>query len=170
MHASSSPRVLCVSPLVLVCFDPQEFAAALRSLPSPPFIGATAGIRHAMSTGAVTEDHVAAMRALLPVGAVLAVSTIKRPIFELVQLAVAYVRSGGLRETGGRHAARLGMGSGSCAGSLRIEAYGPCDGIHGFSQGVGVDRIRQRRLDCGLLSGGCGGSRRGGLEATERAH
>jgi len=51
----------------------EAFAAALRGLPSPPFIGATAGMRHAMSTGVVTEDHVDALRALLPAGAVLAV-------------------------------------------------------------------------------------------------
>lgn len=46
----------------------EKFAAAVLQLPSAPFIGATAGLRHALQTGRVSEDDVEAFRALLPPG------------------------------------------------------------------------------------------------------
>ena len=53
----------------------QEFAAAICALRSRCLIGATAGVRHALQKGTVTEDELAALRAELPTGCVLAVLT-----------------------------------------------------------------------------------------------
>jgi hypothetical protein len=69
----------------------EAFATGVRLLPAPPFIGATAGLRHALERGTLTEAHVEALRALLPAGAVVAVlSPLKEAQFELRALRRSY--------------------------------------------------------------------------------
>jgi hypothetical protein len=60
------------------------FANPLRSLPSPPFIGATAGLRHSIDTGKLSWADVDALRCLLPPGSALSVlSPLQEARFEL---------------------------------------------------------------------------------------
>ena len=62
----------------------EAFAASLDLLPSPSFVGATAGVRHALETGAVTDADVAALRGMLPVGCVLCIlSPLDEAFYEL---------------------------------------------------------------------------------------
>lgn len=69
----------------------EAFASGVRQLPAAPFIGATAGLRHALERGTLTEGHVEALRALLPAGAVVSVlSPLDEAQYELRALRQAY--------------------------------------------------------------------------------
>ena len=97
MHGKSVRRVQwpggakppVLSMALVTAAGRREFAAGIRALHSQCFIGATAGVRHALQRGSVTENDLAALRAELPGGCELAVLTpIEEARYELKALRI----------------------------------------------------------------------------------
>ena len=68
----------------------EEFAAGVLALGEPCFIGATAGLRHALEQGAVTEADVAALRGLLPGSELRVLTPLEEAEYELRALRKCY--------------------------------------------------------------------------------
>lgn len=80
----------------------KDFAAAVKAFAAPCFIGATAGLRHALATGALSEVDIKAFRALLPANCSFQIlSPLEEAQFELAALqanvpdAVSMISLGG---------------------------------------------------------------------------
>ena len=99
------------------------FALAMRALGEPVFLGATAGLRHALEVGEVTAAEVSAFRAALPDGCELhALSPEEEAIYELRATRTLSGEPCGMLSMGGR-SMQIGHGEPAAVCSLPFAAF-----------------------------------------------